>query len=265
MFTRKSSLYLSVLLLASPLELAFGSQPFVKADSMVQAPDGNNQTLQNTTLIRFQSPPDDGKPKDGTASGGTRGRCPQDANQSSILTLLLPRSQEGLTVADHPIFFAYVPQTQANTGEFLLYDRAQKTVIYQTTFPLRNIPGIISIQYPTNKPRLEIGKTYEWRLLLHCQSDDRAADASKIGWIKRIAPPTAVARVPNNTNPSERARVYAENGIWYDALKIIAEQKPRVSTNSTATIMWRQLLQSESVKLDDIVSSPLVECCKPSN
>lgn len=264
MFTKKSCLYLSVLLLASPLELAFGSQPFVKADSVVQAPAGNNPRLP-TTLIRFQSPPDDGKPKDGTASGGTRGSCPQDANRSSDLTLLLPLSQEGLTVAEHPIFFAYVPQTQANTGEFLLYDRTQKNVIYQTTFPLRNIPGIISIQYPTNKPRLEIGKTYEWRFLLRCQSDDRAADASKIGWIKRIASPTAVARVRNSTNPSERAQVYAENGIWYDTLKIIAEQKPRVSANSTATIMWRQLLQSESVKLDDIVSSPLVECCKPSN
>lgn len=264
MFTRKFSVYLSLLLLTFPSELASGFQAFTKADEVTQA-SPTERTPPNRTVIHFQPPPDDGKPKDPTASGGTRGKCPQDANQSLPLTLLLPRSQGGLTVAEHPVFFAYVPQTQTNTGEFVLFDPIAKKIIYRTLFRLNNTSVIVKIEYPSNQPPLEIGKTYQWRLLLRCKSDDRAKDADKVGWIERIAPPAAVASLQNSTTATERAQVYAENGIWYDALKTLAELKRTNASSSNVTATWREFLSSESVKLDPVVAYPLVECCKPEN
>lgn len=265
MLAKTTCLYLSVFLLFFPLKLAFGSD-LKKVESPLQDSIQINQDLPNKISSVPDPPPGtEGRPNGNTGGGGTRGGCPQDVNLNlkPDITLLIPNNKVGLTVEKYPTFFVFVPETKSNTGEFVLYDRTEKQLVYQTTFQLSGIPGIISIQLPKDKLALKIGNNYEWRFLLHCKpNNDRSEDIMKSGEIKRVAPNEAIAKIQGNPNSLEKARVYQQNNLWYDALQTVAELRPTTSRNSNAATMWQELLQAENLK--EIVSYPLIDCCKPA-
>lgn len=264
MGAKNLGLYLSIFLLFFPLKIAFGSE-FRKADSAWQKSIQVNKSLP--TKISTPDPPRENPRNPGGGGGGTRGGCSQDENRSLDLTLLIPNDQarKGLTVAEYPTFFAFVPQTKARKGEFILYDRTDKKVIYRTTFDLRDIPGIVSLQLPKDREALKIDRDYEWRFLLHCKpNDDRSEDVMKRGRIKRVAANQEIAKIQSNANPLEKARIYQKNNLWYDALQTLAEIRTTAASNSDATTMWQELLRSEQ-RLNEILAYPLVGCCKPVN
>lgn len=265
MLAKTNCLYLSVFLLFFPLKLVFGAD-LKKVESPLQDSIQINQDLP-TKISSVPDPPPgtEGRPNGNTGGGGTRGGCPQDINVNfqPDITLLIPNNNEGLTVEKYPTFFVFVPQTKAKTGEFVLYDRTEKQLVYQTTFELSGIPGIISIQLPKDKPALKIGNNYEWRFLLHCKpNNDRSEDIMKSGQIKRVAPNEAIAKILGNPNSLEKARVYQQNNLWYDALQTVAKLRPKTGMNSKAATMWQELLQAENLK--EIVSYSLIDCCKPA-
>ena len=285
MFTKKFPFYLSIFLVLSTFQVAVGS-PAKKDDLSVNQSRQINRNLHNKS--DFPEPPvgrpnsgnagggtrltddgpdpgSEGRPTGRNAGGGTRGGCPQDANESPDLTLLIPANQQGLTVAEYPTFFAFVPQNKTRIGEFILYDKTDKKLIYRTTLQLSDTPGIVSVKLPGNQPPLKIGNNYEWRFSLHCKAtDDRSEDLIKIGRIKRVELSAAIGKIQSNTNPLEKARIYQENNIWYDALQTLAELNSTTASNSNIVTIWQQLLKSEP-NLKEIAAYPLLDCCKPNN
>ena len=261
---KRTCFYLSIFLLLFPVNLA-SSSGFKQVETLLQDSTQINKDLP----IKISSVPDppphrEGRPND-TSSGGTRGRCLQDPDVSPELTLLIPDNQQGLTVVKHPTFFVFVPQTKAKRGEFILYDRTEEKLVYQTTFELSGLPGIVRIQLPVNQAYLKINNNYEWRFLLYCKSnDDRSEDVMKVGQIKRVAPNEAIAKIQGTPNSLEKARVYQKNKIWYDALQTVAELHPTTGRNSNAAAVWQELLQAEK-GLKEIAPYPLIDCCKPTN
>lgn len=110
--------------------------------------------------------------------GGTRGECPKDKllkEGDAPLTLLTPTHSPGLTSLKSPIFWVYVPPTSATEAEFTLVARDEKSG-YRTSFPLTNIPGVISFRLPSEAPPPEFGKAYTWKLALICDPSDRTQD-----------------------------------------------------------------------------------------
>lgn len=268
MAAKQFCLYLSVFWLLFPFKLAFGSE-LRKAELLLQ----DSIQINHNLPVKIASVPDppadgDGRPRGNTGGGGTRGGCPQDVGVKPELTLLTPNNKQvevGLTVEKSPTFFVFVPQTTAKKGEFVLYDRTEKKLIYETTFDLSNLPGIVSIKLPNDRVSLKINNDYEWRFLLRCKvNDERSQDVMKIGRIKRVEPVEAIAKISSNSDPLEKARVYQKNQIWYDALQTLAALRSTNSNNSNATEMWQELLQAQD-NLKEIVSYPLINCCKPAN
>ncbi|MFB2934185.1 DUF928 domain-containing protein [Aerosakkonemataceae cyanobacterium BLCC-F154] len=253
MVAKDFCLYLSIFLLVFPLKLAFGSTAIDGIKDISQYPVTVDGGIRNTDDMPVNS--------DG---GATRGRCLQDPDVKPELMLLIPDRKEGLTVEKSPSFFVFVPQTKAKKGEFVLYDRTDKKLVYRTIFELSGVPGIISIQIPKDREYLKINNNYEWRFSLYCKlNDDRSEDVIRVGLIKRVEPNGAIAKIQGNPNPLEKARVYQKNNLWYDALKTVAELRPTTGKNSNAATMWQELLQAEN--LTEIVSYPLIDCCKPTN
>jgi hypothetical protein len=76
------------------------------------------------------------------------------------------------------------------------------------------------------------------------------------GQIERVEPnPNLVAQL-KTASPRDRAALYAEAGIWYDAVNSIAQLR-RSSPNDTAIAAdWAELLKS--VGLDTISQKPLI-------
>ncbi|MFM7423395.1 MAG: DUF928 domain-containing protein [Elainella sp.] len=196
------------------------------------------------------TPPDQGLPgrREG---GGTRGGC---LVQQPHLTALMPESNLGLTLAARPSFFWYVPQTAA-VAEFVLLD-ANNTELYKTQVPLAKQAGIMQFTLPETAPALQVNQSYRWFFSLVCEPLDRSADVFVSGWVKRVEYDPGTSQALVAATPAGQTGLYAEAGLWYDALATLADLRRTQPQNPTLINQWQALLQS--VGLTQIAELPLL-------
>lgn len=213
-------------------------------------------------IIRFILPPK-GAPGKRTYAGA-RTDCPAIAKP---MTALVPPTNIGLTISERPTFWFYIPYqpTSANPVEFLLINEKNNTV-YKTTLQLTSTPGIISINLPQNVPLLEYGEKYNWVLSFMCDPANRLNDTFVKGYIERVSINSNLKNyLEKASTPRERVLLFAENGIWYDALTLLAEERRKKTKDAQIAKDWKDLLLSSEgdlTEIKEIVSEPIVSCCK---
>jgi len=168
-------------------------------------------------------------------AGGTRGG---DSNQSlPILTLLVPHKQDGLTLSGHPTFFWHVSKP-APMIFILTEPGVPQPLVEQQIQPQA---GIIQLKMPEDLPELVPGREYRWSVTLVDNPDRPSANPFVQSRIKRV-PMTpdleltqelAAAAAESDSSPEtlpnspaetlrDRAMIYAQAGLWYDALEAIS-------------------------------------------
>lgn len=196
--------------------------------------------------------------------GGTRGGdCKFDPNE---LTALIPQTTMGRTVSANPTFFFYIPAALNKTVEIALTDEANavpdnatKQDFYKTTFrAVTQRPGVVSVSLPATgtSSNLEVGKRYRWEMSIQCDSDDRSADIVVSGWIERVDMTSGLKSQLAEASVRDRYSIYAKEGLWYEALTALAEQRRSAPTDSGLASKWTELLNS--VELGKIAQQPLV-------
>ncbi len=202
-----------------------------------------------------------------TAGGASRGSCLLDSSRlpgAKMLTPLVPPTRLGLTVADHPSFFVYVPQSSAQTAGFLLLSDDDTEVVYETTFALPTQGGIVRFDLPADAPALQVGKQYHWFVTTLCDATTGLSGSPTVeGWVERSTPDSSLTKTLQKTLPGNRPTVYAEAGIWHETLSTLADLQQTNPRNSKFLNDWRDLLQSAG--LSNISTEPLVDCCKVKN
>ncbi|MDZ8263860.1 DUF928 domain-containing protein [Nostoc sp. ChiQUE01b] len=188
----------------------------------------------------------------------TRGSCPSDKNKPA-LTALIPGKNMGLTIAERPTFWFYVPYQASSTTpvEFKLTD-AQGKEIYKQNLQLTNTPGVIGVTIPANASALEVDKIYEWELSVTCTPE---IDAVK-GRIKRVKASADVMSQLQASRGRDRIIIYAENGFWYDTLTGLIELRRQNPQDKNFKADWEDFLKSDGVELSNIAPEPIVSCCK---
>lgn len=188
--------------------------------------------------------------------GGTRTRGGCLAQQPS-LTALMPDSNFGRTIAAYPSFSWYVPQNQATAAEFVLLDPANAEV-YKTIVPVAQQSGIVSVSVPTDGSisALEVGKSYRWYFSLICDPLDRSADAFTTGWVERVEPSATLTQELATAPTQEQPIIYAEAGIWYEAISTLVKLRHQEPQNVALLNQWQNLLQS--VGLEEVADEPLL-------
>ncbi|WP_017652590.1 DUF928 domain-containing protein [Fortiea contorta] len=173
----------------------------------------------------------------------------------------------GLTTSEHPSFWFFVPYniSAIASTEFILKDESQKSskTIYKTTVASPPTPGIINIRLPSNIPPLQTEKMYRWFFKLKVKCDTQQTEQLQYaeGWIQRMKPNSSLAELLPQTTPQQQIGLYAENGIWYDALSTLAELRLAKPQDPTLTAQWTSLLNSAG--LENLVSQPLVNLSVP--
>lgn len=217
-------------------------------------------TMPTLTWAQRYIPPDRGLPgrREG---GGTRGGC---VTNQPTLTALIPDSNYGTTTAAYPTLFWFVPSNTATSVEFVLMD-ANDQELYKTTFQITGDAGVIHLSLPANAnlPPLEIGQDYHWYFSVICDPTDRSGDVLTEGWIQRIEPDPALVTQLESTPVSNHPTLYAEAGIWYDAIASLATLRYAQPNSSALANQWETLL--DSVGLADLANQPLVPCCQPTS
>ena len=159
-----------------------------------------------------------------------------------------------LTAADHPTFFVHVPPLPATKGKLTLSRPdlpLMQQSIYETEFDLNGQAGIVGIQIPESAPALEMGATYLWQVSVDCNPDDARflGYAAQGGMVERVADTAGTT--------SERLVFYGNEGIWQDALALLAQQSYQAPTNAASHEDLASLL--DEAGLDAIAHAPVVQ------
>jgi len=230
-------------------QLAVVGQPKINTPDRPPNPiPGGPRFIQPTEDFDERPPTQPGRP--------VRGGC---ASISQLgLTALVPTNKMGRTVSDYPTFFFYLPQTEAKSAEFILQDQSGKQ-IYKQDLTISNLSGVIGVSIPANQnvPPLEVGKSYRWNFTVICDSQDRSADQIEIGTVRRVELSADIRRQLDQADPRQKTVIYAENGIWQDALSTLAAARRDQPNDTTFKADWESLLAS--VKLGEIAKEPIVQ------
>ncbi|NEP12118.1 MAG: DUF928 domain-containing protein [Symploca sp. SIO2C1] len=241
------------------LSVAVFSGLFIQVQAQSQRTLRSESTSSNITPIVNFEPPNEQKidKSRGGASRPTDIKCSRDETYSPPMTSLLPSSQQGLTVATHPTFWVYIPQTSAPQAHFTLKDENNRGV-YQTRLPIKKAGRILSISLPKDKSPLEVGKTYRWSVALICQPTQ--TDIPIVGGkVKRVESNSALMSHQSVGTSSEllleEAVSYGKEGYWYDMLNNLAKLRQTHPDDNIITTNWINLLNSEG--LEKLANKPL--------
>lgn len=124
----------------------------------------------------------------------------------------------GLTLAERPTFFWYVPSSSAQTAKFVLLADKDREVLYETSLTLPNKPGIISFKIPDSAPALAVGKTYHWYFTIVCNAEDASENPLVDGWVERTQAELPLSEALAKADLWKLPAIYAEAGIWHEGL-----------------------------------------------
>jgi Domain of Unknown Function (DUF928) len=240
----------------------------------------HNQTHNSThqpvsAKPRYTPPP---FPTSGTPVGRTRGAAGRGGNCSLNLplTALAPAVEKtvgtgkatyvwGQTIAEYPTFWFYIPAASPSlrTVEFVLQDDRDQD-IYRSVVVLPAKSGVIGVRLPSTQPPLNLNQNYHWflktEIAVSCDRQNPVVFKDSVeGWVQRVSPTVAIARQLKTATPQQRVDLYTQQGLWYDAIAALAEQRLLQPENAALKANWNGLLQS--VNLSDITSQPLLSCC----
>lgn len=248
---------LFVLMSASLLLFAEMNTTLVQApaEGTVPAPTRDSAKNRNPITQVLFKPSDTGNPPPTRGSGSRNDRfCLQDTTPQSIpLTALVPNNQVGLTIAERPTLWVHLPKTSAR--QMVLSIKGEGAQPHSQRFlPINEEFGIIGIPFDENAPPLEVGKSYQWAIVLVCGERPGPNDPFVSAWIRRVAPSQPL----NNQQPAlERAVEYGDQGVWYDALTALAAARRSQPTNPALTKIWTEFLSQTTVGLGAIANEPL--------
>ena len=229
------------------------------------------------TFVPPPPPPDRGAAGD---RGGAASRGCSVGNQSVIA--LIPIYKQtinqgeteavsvtkvwGLTTEEYPTFWFFVPYKKStiNSIEFVLKDESSKLsqTIYRKIVTIPEVPGIISIPLSVTTPPLQVNKIYHWffKMKVICNPQQPAQREYVEGWVQRVNLNPKLVDNLKQATPQQRVKLYAENGIWYDALTTLAELRLAKPEDPTLAVEWMNLLKS--VDLENLAKQPLIKCCQ---
>jgi Domain of Unknown Function (DUF928) len=243
--------FMALGLLLVGTKAAFAGTPF-PANTIARA-------KVSATKVLFKPSPNDRRPLR-TVGAGSRGRqCPQDLADAPVtsgvsnslpLMALVPSNNAGLTVAERPTFWMYLPQTSAK--QIVLSLQAEDASSHSQWFlPMPSNAGVVSLQLPADAPPLKIGQTYQWAVVLVCGDRPSPNDSAIAAWVTRVSPSQPLLQ----STALDRASRDGEQGLWYDMLTALGQELRSKSTQSDLSDVWANVLKSEG--LETVALEPL--------
>lgn len=200
-------------------------------------------------------------------------RCADLANLVSI-DLLAP-DDGARTLSEHPTFYWYIehkslaPKNSTAVSysnnfyvDFFVRDgfaRNAKSIFRSRSELTPQVKsGLYRFELPANAPSLEVNKTYSWHIrYMQPSSQDNSDVTNQIdirAIIKRESNPSVIEKVKGASTHLEKARIFAENLYWYDALDAY-------TTWIDANPNDREALHERLAMLDQIIESyPKKKC-----
>jgi hypothetical protein len=182
-------------------------------------------------------------------SGGARG----GGDAGTSLLALVP-NHAALTTQAHPSLFWFQSKPTKAKFEMTVVEPKKAKPLLSLTSSDADKPGIHRIKLSKHNVELQPGVSYEWSVAIVPDPANRSKDVVAKGLIKRISAPGNLETMLEKADDMERASVYAQAGIWYDALDAISnaiEAHPDdASLREQRATLLKQVGLSQAAALD---------------
>jgi len=201
-FASFRTVLLSAVALAISTSAGFATEPAKKGDSA--APEFTYKApLRGAPATRV--------------GGGTR-----SAGASTITLNVLAPDHTGYTLQQSPTIYWYVSERVTNPVEVTitimgtLQEAAQPLLEITLQPPIER--GVHAVRLEDHGVALKPDTEYQWFVAVVRDPDQRSTDILAGGSIKRIAVPQAIQARLRGAGETMKPAVYAESGVWYDAI-----------------------------------------------
>jgi hypothetical protein len=216
------------LLLSAAAPLAQGAQPAAPGSAPVK--------------VKFR-PPATGAPSV-RLTGGSRG----SGDESIRLDVLAP-DDTGITTQEQPSLFWYQSKPADAKFELTLLQENKVKPLVQVTIERSSKAGIQRLKLSEHGGKLTPGVEYQWVVALITDPDNRSTDVVASGVIKRIEPSEELKSRLRTAAPSDLPAIYADAGIWYDALSALSDQIDARPDDANLQAIRDDLLNQVGLKL----------------
>jgi hypothetical protein len=155
----------------------------------------------------------------GRVGGGTRGVTGRDV---FVLSVMAP-DHRALTLSEQPSLYWYISGDTALPIELAIADPDGTQPLLETRLPSPARRGIHRIRLADYPVKLEPRVAYRWSVTVVADPNRRSRDILASGTIERVEPSPALAARLQSARKDDLPFIYAEEGIWYDALAALSD------------------------------------------
>lgn len=167
--------------------------------------------------VKFR-PPTTGAPSV-RVTGGSRG-----GDDTEITLEVLAPDDIGMTTDEQPSLFWFQSKSANAKFELTLLQENKVKPLVQVTVERSAKAGIQRMKLSDHGVKLSPGVEYQLVVALVSDPDNRSSDLVASGAIKRVEPTADLKEKIATATPASLPGVYAEAGIWYDALSVLTDQ-----------------------------------------
>jgi hypothetical protein len=149
--------------------------------------------------------------------GGSRGT----ADITGELSVLAP-DHTGLTTRSQPTLYWYLSRPANARLDVTVMNEEKIDPLLEKVIGVPKTAGIQSLDLATVGTTLKPGVEYRWFVSLTPDESQRSNDIVASGTIKYVPPDAALQGQITRADTLAQARIYAEDGIWYDAIDSIS-------------------------------------------
>jgi hypothetical protein len=183
-----------------------------------------------TALVEAQQKPADSKASavvykpplrgapGGRVGGGTRGT----GREAFVLSVLAP-NHTGLTSSEQPTLYWFISHPSSYPVELTLVDPSKTDSLIEVRLEPPVAAGVHRLRLGDHNVRLAPGTAYQWFVAVVPDGGRRAKDILAGGMIERVASPSDLADKLARASKAEVPALYAEAGLWYDAIATLGE------------------------------------------
>jgi hypothetical protein len=129
-----------------------------------------------------------------------------------------------LTTQEQPSLFWFQSKPAEAKFELTLLQENKVRPLVQFTIERSAPAGIQRLKLSDHDVKLAPGVEYQWVVALITDAENRSSDLVASGVIKRVEVSSELKQQIANATPDSVAAVYAEAGIWHDALSALSDQ-----------------------------------------
>ncbi len=151
-------------------------------------------------------------------TGGSRG-----AGDSNVRLDVLAPDETGLTTQEQPSLFWYQSKPASASFELTLLEENKVKPVLQVKVDRSSKAGIQRIKLADHGVKLQPGVEYRWVVALITDPANRSSDLVASSFVQRIEPSKELQEKLAKASPDARPSIYAEAGIWHDALASLSD------------------------------------------